>query len=243
VGGCGVLYIAVGRCYVKAAIQSAQSVRRWCGGLPIHIFTDAENEASARSTADSWGLIENPHRRSKVDSLMYTPFERTLYLDSDTRICGDIRDVFEVLERFDMAICHAHTRNTAKNQQPWRVNLPYAFPQFNGGVIAYRKTPAVLEFLEAWKRAYHSQPFEKDQVTLRELLWACDLRVAVLPPEYNIRYRKYLWLWSQREAQVKILHLACYSGRSRMRIWMEYLKRKWSHWAKRKPESGEEPRC
>ncbi len=238
--GEGILYIAVGRRYVKAALRSAHSVRRWCGNLPIHFFTDKENEELARATADSWGLIENPHRRSKVDYLVHTPFERTLYLDSDTRICGDIRDVFKVLERFDLALCHAHTRNTAKNLQSWRVNLPYAFPQFNGGVIAYRKTPAMKELLEAWRQAYHSQPFEKDQVALRELLWASDLRVAVLPPEYNIRYRKYLWVWNKREVQAKILHLACYSGRSRWEFWIEHLRQKWARWTKKTIKCSEE---
>jgi len=60
--------------------------------------------------------------------------------------------------------------------------------------------------LESWSNAYHESEFDKDQVTLRELLWLSDLRIATLPPEYNLRFKKYLKIWEGDEAQPKILH-------------------------------------
>jgi hypothetical protein len=32
--------------------------------------------------------------------------------------------------------------------------------------------------------------------------------LAILPPEYNIRYEKYLTVWEEREAIPRILHFA-----------------------------------
>jgi hypothetical protein len=43
---------------------------------------------------------------------------------------------------------------------------------------------------------------------LRELLWGSDLRLHILPPEYNIRYERYLSFWDPKEAVPQILHLA-----------------------------------
>jgi len=207
--GRGVLYIVSGQHYVKAAIQSAKSVRKHSPHLGVHIYVDKESLQLLNDNDDSissFGLIHSPHYRSKVDYLTKTPFERTLYLDSDTRICTPIDDLFDLLDRFDIALAHAHYRYHPKTMTMWKMDIPQCFPQFNGGVIVYRSTTEVFEFLESWRRAFHETSFEKDQVTLRELLWFGNLRIATLPPEYNLRSHKYLKIWDRFEAQPKILH-------------------------------------
>jgi hypothetical protein len=147
-----------------------------------------------------------------------TRFERTLYVDTDVCFVADVRDVFEVLDRFDIALAHAHTRNREVTTATWRTPLPAAFPQFNGGVILYKMNDGVGAFLNAWKNAYQTAGFAKDQVTLRELLWESNLQICTLPPEYNIRYRKYLWIWRKNEAQPKILHFAAFHRRSMKQV-------------------------
>ena len=210
----GVVYIATGGASIGAARASAESVRRTNPGVPIALFTDAEALAkpSLRAAFDAIAPVENPHRRSKVDYLSATPFERTLYLDADTRVYADLAGVFDLLERFDIALAHANARNRERTNAPWRAELPASFPQFNGGVIAYRASGAVLAFMREWRDAFHAAGFRKDQVTLRELLWLSDLRIATLPPEYNVRFLKYLWVWRRSEAALKILHHAWFSA-------------------------------
>lgn len=205
----GVLYIVTGQKYFKAAIQSAKSVRKHSPRLGVYIYVDEESLQQLNdndASISSFGLIHSPHYRSKVDYLSKTPFKRTLYLDSDTRVYAPIDDLFDLLERFDIALAHAHRRYHPETTTVWKTNIPKCFPQFNGGVIAYRSTPEVFEFLESWRREFHEASFKKDQVTLRELLWFSNLRIATLPPEYNLRYRKYLEIWDEFEAQAKILH-------------------------------------
>ena len=215
----GVLFIATGEIYVKAAIRAAHSVLKHCPDLPIHLYTDEKClvtyfEKSA-SPFTSTGKIENPHPRSKVDYLSRTPYDRTLYLDTDTALNTDIRDMFSVLDRFDIAMAHAQRRGPG-NTKPWRIVLPNAFPEFNSGVVLYRRNPAVIQFLEGWGNHFRTDWVEAgirneqmghDQTTLRELLWLSDLRIATLPPEYNVRYLKYHFLWSKSEAETKIFHL------------------------------------
>lgn len=204
--GAGVLFIATGERYVAAAIKAAESVREASPSLPIAIHTDRP-DAIPRSLFSHVREVENGHARSKVDCLIHSPFERTLYLDTDVRVLEDISDLFRLLDRFDIALTHAHARNRRKTRQAWRIDLPDCFPQLNGGVILYRKNDAVLSFLSDWSSAYKEAGFKKDQVTLRELIWSSELRLYVLPPEYNIRYLRYLYFWGQEEARPRILHL------------------------------------
>jgi lipopolysaccharide biosynthesis glycosyltransferase len=211
----GILYIAAGEKYIRAACQSAKSVLKHCPGLATHLFADWQNYEGFSYDENAFPFasvekIPDPHRRSKVDYLPRTPFDRTLYLDTDTKLNTDIREMFSLLDRFDIALNHAHLRYDRFRSGMWRVDLPKAFPQFNGGVVLYRKTPQVIKFMEDWRDYYKEAGFQQDQMTLRELLWLSDLRIATLPPEYNVRFLKYHFLWSRSEAQTRIFHLQMY---------------------------------
>ena len=206
----GVVYVACGEPFVEAASASARSVREHSPSLAIHLYADRVDRADP--LFDGVTRIEKPHRRSKVDCLVDTPFQRTLYLDADTSVVDDISEMFEILDRFDLAIAHAHRRNHPDTRTTWNLELPASFPQLNGGVLLFRRNERVLDLLGAWRDAYHEAGFAKDQVTLRELIWNSDVRVHILPPEYNVRYAKYLEVWDPAEAKPKILHYNAFKG-------------------------------
>lgn len=201
----GVIFIATGD-YAMAADEAAASIRKHSPELGIQLFTDRQDMPSGNF--DHITPIDNPHERSKVDFIRLSPFERTLYLDTDIRIVEDIGEMFLLLDRFDIAVAHAHARNQPSTNELWRCPIPESFPQMNGGVILFKNSPAVMRLLGDWSTAYKEAGFAKDQVTLRELLWLSDLRIATLPPEYNIRYKKYLKVWDKNEARPRILHYA-----------------------------------
>jgi hypothetical protein len=200
----GVVFIAAGAFYANAAVAAARSVREANPTLGIHLFTDST--PGDTRCFDGVSRIEGGHYRSKVDHLCDSPFERTLYLDTDVRVVAEIGEMFDLLDRFDIALAHAHARNRPETNEIWHQRIPASFPQLNAGVILFKRTPEVLGLLQDWKRAFHEAGFKKDQVTLRELIWSSDLRLAVLPPEYNLRYAKYLGVWAEKEARPRILH-------------------------------------
>ena len=177
--------------------------------IPIALFTDEQAQAEV-GLFDLVLGIDAPHRRSKVDCLVRSPFKRTLYLDADIRLRCDVGELFDLLDVFDIAMAHAHARNRPATRAVWRRPLPDAFPQFNTGVILVRRTAGTEALLHEWALAYRAAGLAKDQVTLRELLWTSGLRIATLPPEYNLRYPKYLWLWSRHEARPRICHFRRY---------------------------------
>jgi len=211
----GVLFVATGERYIECARAAAESVKRHMPDLPIALASDRARLGLARGASGdpfSYHLdIADGHRRSKVDQLARTPFERTVFLDADIRVLHPIDDLFDLLDQFDIAMAHAHTRNRDAVRVVWRVSLPDAFPQYNTGVIAYRMTDAMQTLLDDWREAYHSAGFRKDQVTMRELLWHGNVRLAALPPEYNFRSAKYFVVWGRREAIPRIAHFARFS--------------------------------
>ena len=201
--GRGVVYVVTGAAHTEAARLSALSVRRTNPGLGIALFSDV---AAPGAGFDRVEPIVDPHVRSKVDCLPRTPFAETLYLDSDTRVLGPLDDLYDVLERFDLAIAQRARVRPNRKSVRWQHDVPAAFPEHNGGVILFRSSPAAIGFLGAWRDAYAEAGFKVDQITLRELLWSTDLRYAVLPQRYNCR--RYSWAehWFSRAAPPVILH-------------------------------------
>lgn len=181
--GNGVIFAAFGRTYIDLAFQAAESLRRNAPGLEVDLFTET---AMPPGPFDRVHVLEEVWIRSKLDAMLRSRFDRTLYLDADLLVVADPGDIFEVLDRFDLAITHDQNRNSSPGRVEYRRQLPNAFPQFNGGVIGFRRSPQMQDFLETWKQAIRDHGIGKDQPSLRELLWDSSLRVAVLPPEYNL---------------------------------------------------------
>jgi hypothetical protein len=174
---------AVGPRYLAMARTAAAGLRRHSPDIPVHLFTDRD---SCEGPFDRVVRLTDPWHRSKIDAMLAAPFERVLFLDADVFVTADVSDVFDLLDRFDIALAHDQERNGHHAAAVWRRSFPACFPQFNSGVIAFRRTPEVLALLAAWRDAVRDHEMARDQPALRELLWESDLRIATLPPEYNL---------------------------------------------------------
>ncbi|HEY8899988.1 MAG TPA: hypothetical protein VIM61_06215 [Chthoniobacterales bacterium] len=182
----GVLYIATGRRHVGEMLVSARSVRRHMPGVPIIVYTDQADLPA--DVFDEVRPIANPRHSfiDKIAPLCDTPFERTIFLDTDTYLCAPVPDLFEILDRVDLALAHA----------PYRHDRPFVtpncFPELNTGVLAYRRSPEMNALFEDWLRLYEKEVAEtgkmdSDQPAFREALYRSPLTFSVLPPEYNLR--------------------------------------------------------
>lgn len=199
----GVIFATTGKGYTRLAEQAAHYVKKACPDLEVDLFTDQHLDMQI---FDRIHQLEDPWHRSKMDAMIASRFDKTLYLDADLFVIADIRDVFDVLDRFDMAMAHDDGRNTQQCHTFWRKSLPNAFPQYNGGVIVFRRSPEVLALIRDWSIAVRENEFKGDQRMLRELVWDSDLRVATLPCEYNLMRFKILRLWKTHRAAPRIIH-------------------------------------
>lgn len=198
---CGVVYVATGIQHTAEAIRSAQSVRKHMPDLSMILYTDQDE--GAFHLFMEVRKIERPRYSfgDKVPPLKESPFDRTLFLDTDTHICAPIHDLFDVLDRFDIAVSHAPYR-------PARPSItPSCFCEFNSGVIAYRMNSETRQFFDKWLQLYQAfvatTGMTEDQPTLRQALYESPIGLYILPPEYN--FRTVMPGFSGR-GPVKILH-------------------------------------
>ena len=152
--------------------------------LPICLVTDHQ---VAIAPPFDHVVIRSDVLHKPIDKLLvqFCPFERVVFLDTDTQVCGDLSPLFDVLDRFDLAVLQDVNRG-------WNYELPgvpACFTEFNTGVLAFRRTPAVLDFFRQWGENHaelaRTGGFVNDQPAFRQTLYHSALRVAPLPSEFH----------------------------------------------------------
>jgi hypothetical protein len=133
-----------------------------------------------------------PMKRQKMATLLASPFERTLFLDTDTLVIAPVFEVFDVLDRFDaaMALAPGYELSADPKSGVDRTlgGVPVAWPSWNSGVIAYVKTPAFRKLVERWDEIHNGgPPGSADQPGLRVASYESDARIVPLSWAYNYR--------------------------------------------------------
>lgn len=199
----GYLYIAYGESFTKEALLSIESLRRFTD-LPIALFTDQPKECVTENIS-IYAQIKVNHLRAKVDYMDMSPFEKTVFLDSDTVVVRNCDDMFDLLDRFDVAIVNDYARKRKKYSDivPEYREIPYAFSEANSGVIAFNNSTRTQAFLKMWKEYFYKYFRETngwDQVSFRISLWNSNVRIHHMPFEYNVRSK------ANREKQRQFKH-------------------------------------
>jgi len=189
----GIVYIATGEDFVKEARISAESVKSVMPDVSITLFTDRETDAPA---FDSVLNIDDPRHDfgDQVYHLDRTPYERTIFLDSDIYLDANIADLFDILDEFDIAVAHNQTNYSSERIDIDSVEaIPDSFPEYNSGVVAFRSSPVISEFFEMWRDAY-AEVLDKGQIhnqaAFRHALYNSSVRISTLPSEYNCIFRR-----------------------------------------------------
>ncbi len=170
--------------------MSARSAKEQMPDIPITLYSDVESTVNgAAACFDNVIPISRVYHscRDKIEPLIDSPYARTLFLDTDTYLCDQVYDVFDMLDRFDIALAQAPDR-----YQYDLPDLPACFTELNSGVIAFRKVDVVKELLKDWDATFNRMlardpGSHRDQHSLRDALYRSSARFLVLPPEYNFR--------------------------------------------------------
>jgi hypothetical protein len=202
----GIVYVATGRPYVLEAAESAKTARQQMPGIPIVLYTDQKLEAIG--SFDHVFLLKEFSGRhlDKIQPLLEFPFERALFLDSDTIVCRPCAELFDLLDFCDFAAAAEPARHPDSYKAP---GIPPCFAEINTGVMLYRNSEAVAQLLRDWLALaiagqQKTPPDAHDQPAFREALAKSNVRFYTLPPEYNLRadFPAFLPAW----AELKILH-------------------------------------
>ncbi len=85
----GVLYIVFGDNFIQEMKFSAESVKKYNPDLHITVFSDRSVECEF---IDDVKIMEVRHLRPKIDYIGLAPYDKTLFLDTDTIVNHSLED-------------------------------------------------------------------------------------------------------------------------------------------------------
>ena len=195
----GVMYSCFGEKYIAEAVRAARSSLRH-NDVPHLIFAAGEvRDPPPGVTVVGFEQISSAPFLDRIANMRRSPFERTLYLDTDTFVVDEMVGVFDLLDHYDLALAQAPAYRGLDDPE-----VPPAFPEFNCGVVAWRSTRGSPRSCRSWEETYRAWLVEDvlpgldgskhptrseigDQPAFRRCAWQHGMNVATLPPEYNLR--------------------------------------------------------
>lgn len=129
-------------------------------------------------------------------------YDVCLYFDSDVNFLAPFPELFRMVERFDIVAPVGSRRVTGPTFQ----ELPPCFPEYEIGVVLFRRNAIVKELFEEWERLHwaHTDIYgENDMRSFREAVWNTpDVKIERIPTEYALRWPFGVFM----SLPVKILH-------------------------------------
>ena len=196
----GVVYFAVGERYIAEAIRSVKSVKRSMPGLPCALFASESERRQVPSDLFEMQFDLDPSlgvKAQKISVLKRTPFDQTLYLDTDTYMVAPVHELFNLFPQFDLALAMASLGRLGDGVG----EAPGSFPVMNTGVMVFRRCATVSALFDRWLEL-HANKARLDQPSFREALFNSSVRFAPLTNAYNFL----LDFPQTARYQVKILH-------------------------------------
>ena len=201
----GFIYIANTEKFKSEALKSSKSLKRFtsypiCILLTNDLIDDEINETFDDVIVNS--ELKNYTYFSKVIGMMNTPYDRTVFLDSDTFVCSDLDDLFDLLDYFDFSTTIEQKKHTSKLNN---LSLKNIFPEFNTGVIVFKKNKIMKSIFDDWLSISLESNIKMDMPFFREAVIKNIDKVnfSILPDEYNLHgFSTFLIIYGE----VKVIH-------------------------------------
>ncbi len=190
-GEYGALYVAFGVPYLAMALFSASTLRKTNPGMPIRIVSNvAVNPADIPfwdATRDSLVVLpleSRDNRHVKTSAVDHSPFAKTVYLDCDTFVNGDLSDGALLLDYFNIGF------RGETDPPPCDAPVIRSYPvkrlnHWNSGVFLFDKSPEARDFFRRWREGYARFGVEFDQVSLVEAIFTSSARMYPLEGRWN----------------------------------------------------------
>ena len=207
--------------YLNLLRASAESLKKAMPGLPVTVFsqfpvTGPHFDEVRRVEGAMDGFYD------KARLMLQSPYQQTIFIDADIYIVRPFSDLFALLDRFDCAATHEEYLNTDWFSHYPRPDIPLSYPEFNTGILVYRRSPAMHRVFEGWSQLYKefldTNPGKatNDQPFFRAAAYYGDARVATLGREYNCKFRGQGYL----NGPVKLLH-----GHVKFKMKADYMRK------------------
>lgn len=202
----GYIYIAVGEMFRHEAEQSCRSLKRFTN-YPVVLITDAEDYKPVYFDSVITANDLGSSFEVKIAGMMRSPFQRTVYLDTDTFVCASIDSIFDFLDYFDFAMTldmYGHSTSFWNQYQPnYQIKLKDTLHEFNTGVVGFIRNSDVDEFFQTWLQTHRELGMYADMPAFREAFLKRPVRVGILPHEYKFTGIKSM---AMAHTTVRVIH-------------------------------------
>lgn len=203
----GFLYIATGETYIKEALQSLRTLKQYHPTAHSTLITD---QAVELTDFNQIKIIDFPKAEQsdwkkgilyKIIGLQHSPYQKTVFLDTDTFVLGDCSTLFNLANYHELMVCYDAAYNPPVTVDGSALEN---YDAYNTGVIVFQKTESVNQLFNKWLSTYKQKykAYPHDQPPFMEALLYTKVKLYVLPNIYNFRNGFYTTL----RGAVKILH-------------------------------------
>ena len=198
----GIVFATTGKLYTDLARRAARTIRTVMPDAAIDLFTD---QGTDDPVFDRVHRLDETTHRPKLEALRRTRFERTILLDSDIIVLADISDMFEALDRYDMA--GSLGVDKTPKMTPRDGMTPICLNPINTGVLAVKASPKTQAFVTDWENDFKNRKTYRDQPAFRRMLHQSNLDFVTLGPAYNCIWLELLDIWRPSMGAPRILHV------------------------------------
>lgn len=188
--GTGIVYVAFGYEYFLMAAYSALTARETNPGISCSVVTNLKvgTMELLRPFFDhvfEVGMRDDQNRLVKTSVADYAPFEKCVFMDCDTQVCGSLDPMFLCLDRYDVLL-KMSARPTPKDYTVPPGVPGHLFPSWNSGVIFFRNGPPARKLFADWHTNFVAMEKSSDQPALAcALAQNSGLRVLPLTAVWN----------------------------------------------------------
>ncbi len=205
-------YVAFGFEYLLMATHSSQTAKEHNPWVHCTLVTNLKIEQ--RSYIEKFfdqiiyvELENNKNRDIKTSIIDYVHKDKCAFIDCDTEFKGDISPVIKYLDRYDIAL----KSNSMPVRKDYWIDSDIhgsVFPQWNSGVLFFRREERTKRFFKDWKKFYVLMGKRSDQPGLtRAMYYNSDLRVLSLGCIWNTFENDFELLVKQKSFEAcKIWH-------------------------------------
>ena len=191
----GIQYLAFGYPFFLKALYSALSFKRkynWPVSIVTNVKFDQTFTMNGVKAFDHVELIvdeDKNNRLYKTSVYKYSPFEKTIFLDCDTEVIGNLNPAEDLLTKFEL-LARLHSWPIEYNDPEGRLSkLSYQTkenPHWNSGVLLYRKSNNVENFFMNWNKKFVEFGYHMDQPSFAEtILQDSNVRFQSLDMSWN----------------------------------------------------------
>jgi lipopolysaccharide biosynthesis glycosyltransferase len=198
-----ILYNRGEKCLVRAIVCLENLRKYWYG--PVSFFLENTCEEFEK-VCEHYNVDvihnENPEQKALVRSAevcIFSPYDRSMWLDSDCLVVGKIDEMFDYLDEFDVAIpwfagwwsdggtvSKRVKRYTGIAEQHFVDAALEHHPAINTGVLSFRKN---VKFMHDWvelAKKGDGKMFIPDETAFQVLYPSSEDRIYIAPTDFNV---------------------------------------------------------